>query len=140
MKKDTVIKEYRNRIKVGERTKLKADEQNFLIQEFVRDLLKLTTELKIKERCQQEIKLLEEGYPKETVGKSRLNRYRKAIQEAVNIGRLKLTPTNSKQYTYEKKEGTEKTGGIGQAHHHFAWLYMAYDNDTYVCFNERISD
>lgn len=134
MEKAKIIEEYRNRIKKGDHIKLTNDEQELFIKSFINDLIELNTEVEIKARCQKEISLLEEGYTKATVGKTRLNRYRKAIQSAVAKGKLKLTETNSKRYEYEKKKGIEKTGEIGQAHHHFAWLYMSYDNITYISF------
>jgi hypothetical protein len=140
LKREEIVAKYRNRIRQGSHSKLTRDEQDLLIRAFIGDLRRLKSELEIKARCQEEISLLEEGYPQETVAKTRLNRYRQAIQEAVERGKLKLTQKNSKRYEYEKKQGTEKTGEIGQAHHHFAWLYMAYDNDTYLSFTQKYSD
>lgn len=131
------VEKYRSRIRKGLHQKLTSDEQDFLIKAFINDLIELETEEEIKTRCQQEISLLEEGYTQQTVGKTRLNRYRRAVQDAVETGKLKLTHTNSKQYEYEKKQGVEKTGEIGQAHHHFGWLYMSYENDIYISFNKR---
>ncbi len=135
---ETVIAEYRSRIKKGAATKLSGDEQIFLIQAFVNDMKALEAEEVIKKRCQEEIALLEEGYSKETVAKTRLNRYRAAIQKAVAQGTLQLTAINSKQYEYRKKKGTEETGEIGKAHHHFAYLYMCYDYDTYLSFRKDV--
>jgi hypothetical protein len=137
MNRAKVIANYQKRIEEKKQTKLKGEEQEFLIQSFVRDLKKLKTEVEIKNRCQEEITLLEKGYSKETVAKTRLNRYRAAIQEAIEHGSLKMTKTNSKKYKYEKKEGTEKTGEIGQAHHHYGWLYMCYDDDVYRGFQKE---
>ena len=134
MERLEVIKEYRKRIKQGSRNKLTSDEQEFLILAFISDLVKLETELEIKARCQIEIALLEEGYLKSTVGKTKLNRYRKEIQGAVDSGKIKLTGMNSREYEYEKKSGTDKTGEIGKAHHHFGWLFMSYDNEVYINF------
>lgn len=136
MKRDEIIKNYQARIKESLRERLTGFEQECLLQAFIKDLKSLNTEAEIQARCQEEIALLEQGYSKETVAKTRLNRYRRAIQDAVDAGQLKLTKTNSKYYKYEKKQGTEKTGEIGEAHHHFGWLYMHYDNDTYIAFNE----
>ena len=134
MRRAEILAKYQLRIHEGAQTKLKGEEQVFLIQSFIHDLKGLKTESTIKARCEAEIRLLEQGYPQATIGKTKLNRYRSAIQKAVEEGTLKLTQTNSKWYTYEKKQGTEKTGAVGQAHHHFAWLYMCYDNATYRSF------
>ena len=134
-----VITNYRSRIKKGKRTRLDGKEQALLIYAFISDLKILKTEIEIKTRCQAEIKLLEEGYSKETIAKTRLNLYRSAIQQATEEGNLPLTKMNSKKYEYEKKQGVEKTGDIGQAHHHFGWLYMCYDDDTYISFKKNLS-
>ena len=138
-RRSRIITNYRSRIKKGKRKRLNAEEQEFLIYVFLSDLRSLKTEREIKARCQSEIGLLEEGYSKETIAKTWLNRYRSAIQQATEEGELSLKETNSKKYEYQKKQGTEKTGDIGQAHHHFGWLYMCYDNDTYIGFKKNLS-
>ncbi|MEP0913297.1 telomere resolvase [Leptolyngbya sp. GB1-A1] len=136
MTRDQIISRYRQRINENKLTKLSAEEQAILIREFISSLLSLTCQEDIQARCQEEIALLEEGYGKETVAKTRLNQYRAAIAKAVAEKRIRLTESNSKKYTYEKKKGAEKTGEIGQAHHHYAWFYMRYDNETYLSFNQ----
>lgn len=138
MDRDTIIAAYRNRIRKCVTTKLSGEEQAFLIEAFINDMKVLESEEAIKERCQAEIALLEEGYSKETVAKTRLNRYRTAIQQAVKCRTLKCTATNSKRYEYQKKKGTEETGEVGKAHHHFAYLYMCYDYDTYLNFKKEV--
>jgi hypothetical protein len=137
MKRHEIIANYQQRIREGAHTKLEGEEQAFLIKAFITDLKSLKTEASIKTRCEAEIRLLEQGYAKETVAKNKLNRYRSAIQAAVEQGKLNLTEKNSKRYKYGKKEGTDKTGEVGEAHHHFGWLYMCYDNDIYLGFNQK---
>lgn len=140
MNREKTIHDYRVRIARGERIKLTRSEQEFLISTFIKDLTRLRTEAGIKARCRREITLLEEGYPKETIAKNKLNLYRRAILEAVDTGVLELTNKNSREYEYEKKEGIEKTGEVCQAHHHFGWLYMCYDNDTYLSFSNSFTE
>lgn len=131
MKRDEVIAQYQARIATNQQTKLTGDERTFLIRQFIQDLTTLENEAAIRDRCQQEIALLEEGYPKATIAKTRLNQYRSALEQAVKAGELILTDRNSKMYTYQKKKGAERTGEIGQAHHHYAWFYLCYDQQFY---------
>jgi hypothetical protein len=67
-----------------------------------------------------EIALLEEGYPRSSVGKIYLPKYRAAIKDAIYNKTLPLTKTTSRQYAYAKRN----TGETGTAIDHISLDYL----------------
>ena len=122
-----IITRYRDRIATGERTKLTQEEMHQLIETFLEQLQGLTTQDEIRALCEAEITLLEEGYPKATIGKVYVPLYRKSIKAAMAEGKLPMTETTSRQYTYTKRE----SGETGEAHDHRSLDFLKYDNATY---------
>lgn len=122
-----MITRYRDRIASGERTKLTQEDLHRLIDTFLEQLQGLTTQDEIQALCEAEIALLEEGYPKATIGKVYLPMYRKSIKTAAAEGKLPMTETTSRQYTYTKRE----SGETGEGHDHRALDFLKYDNATY---------
>ncbi len=114
--REDIITRYRDRISTGSRTKLTQEDLHRLIETFLEQLQELTTQDKIRALCEAEITLLEEGYPKATIGKVYVPMYRKAIRAAAIEGKLPMTETTSRQYTYHKRE----SGETGEAHDHRA--------------------
>ena len=125
--REEIIARYRDRITTGERTKLSLLESDRLIETFVEQLQGLTTQDEIKALCEAEITLLEEGYPKPTIGKDRLRYYRAAIKTAMAEGKLPMTDETSRRYTYIKRE----TGETEEAHDHRSLDFLKYDQATY---------
>lgn len=125
--RENIITRYGDRISSGERTKLTQDEMHRLIESFLEQLQKLTTQDEIEVLCEAEITLLEQGYPKATIAKVYLPMYRKAIRSATTEGKLPMTEATSRQYTYTKRE----SGETGEAHDHRALDFLKYDNATY---------
>lgn len=118
---------YRERITQGKRTKMTSDERQTLIYCFVERLKGLEDEAAIKQLCDDEISLLEEGYPQNTIACDLLAQYRKAIANAIQEGDLPLTSHNSHSYTYTKRHSGEEE----QVHEHYALTYLKYDPHTY---------
>ncbi|MBE9182537.1 hypothetical protein IQ268_28715 [Oculatella sp. LEGE 06141] len=121
--REDIITRYRDRIATGERTKLTQEELHRLIETFIEQLQQTTTQEEIKALCEAEIALLEEGYPKATIGKLTLPQYRKAIKAAEAEGKLPMTELTSRQYTYTKRN----TGESGEAHDHRALDFLKYE-------------
>jgi len=123
-----IITRYRDRIVAGQRTKLTKNDVSGLIAAFIEQLQDLSSEAKIKSLCEAEIALLEEGYPEATIAKVYLPKYRKAIKQAVAEGKLPMTESTSRHYTYTKRESGEQ----GEAHDHLSLDFLKYDNATYA--------
>jgi hypothetical protein len=128
--RQSIIDQYRNRIACSQRTKLPKDELWELIHGFIDHLATLKTKAQIKAFCLAEIALLEEGYPKATVGKVYLPKYRIAIRDAIDHGTLPMTKNTSRQYSYQKRN----SGESGTAIDHLALDYLKYDQETYEQF------
>ena len=125
--RDDIITRYRDRISTGERTKLSQDELQHLIETFIEQLKSLTNQDDIKALCEAEITLLEEGYPKATIGKVYLPMYRRVIKTAAVEGKLPMNEATSRQYSYTKRE----SGETGETHDHRSLDFLKYDNATY---------
>lgn len=123
-----ILARYHERIAQGTRTRLTQDEQATLVQTFISDLTQLDQAEAIAQRCRDELALLEEGYPTQTVASRLLPTYRRAIREAVEASTLPLTETTSHLVHYTKQE----TGEEGQAQEHWALTHLKYDNATYA--------
>lgn len=125
--RDDIITRYRDRIATGERTKLTQEDLHRLIETFTEQLQELTTQDEIRALCETEITLLEEGYPKATIGKVYLPMYRKAIRAAAVEEKLPMTEATSRQYTYTKRE----SGETGKAHDYHSLDFLKYGNRLY---------
>lgn len=128
-----ILVDYRDRIQAGKRTKLTSDERQTLINWFIESLKAIDNEADIQALCKAEIALLEEGYPKSTIGSDILAKYRHAINMAINDGDLPLTDKNSHRYTYHK----HNTGEQAEAHEHYALTYLKYDQQTYKALRNQ---
>ena len=128
--RNTIIEQFRDRIASNQRTRLYQTDLQELIYSFVRHLATLKTKAQIKAFCLAEIALLEEGYPKSSVGKIYLPQYRAAIKDAIYNKTLPLTKTNSRQYAYAKRN----TGETSTAIDHISLDYLKYDQNTYEQF------
>jgi Telomere resolvase len=134
--RQSIIDQYRNRIACDQRTKLSKNELWDLIRGFIDHLATLKTKAQIKAFCLAEIVLLEEGYPKATVGKVYLPKYRTAIREAIDHDTLPMTKNTSRQYSYQKRN----SGESGTAIDHLALDYLKYDQETYEQFAPSTPD
>ena len=128
-----ILVDYRHRIQAGKRTKLTSDERQTLINCFIETLKEIDNEADIQALCKAEIALLEEGYPKSTIGSDILAKYRHAIEQTINDGYLPLTDHNSHHYTYHKHD----TGEPSEAHEHYALTYLKYDPQTYKALRNQ---
>ena len=125
--REEVVSNYRDRIQSGKRTKMTSDERQILIDCFLKRLQTIDSKEAIQSLCEQEITLLEEGYPKSTIASDILAKYRNAITKAIEHNHIPLTPNNSYHYTYQKRD----TGETVKAHSHYALTYLKYDSQTY---------
>jgi DNA primase len=128
--RNTIIEQFRDRIANNQRTRLYQTDLQELIYSFVQHLATLKTKAQIKAFCLSEIALLEEGYPRSSVGKIYLPKYRAAIKDAIYNKTLPLTKTTSRQYAYAKRN----TGETGTAIDHISLDYLKYDQSTYEQF------
>ena len=128
--REEIISLFRDRISHNKRTKLTKQELEELIDIFITRLQLLDDAQSIKQLCENEIALLEEGYPQATVAKNHLPKYRKAIHRAIDENRIVLNSDNSHSYTYFKD---------GQEHsttEHWALTYLKYTQADYEKFAE----
>ena len=130
-----IIETYRHRIAHRKHQRLSSQELTDLITGFIEILTHLTSETAIQQQCQAEIKLLEEGYPQITLATKYLAKYRKAIAQAIALGTLKLTPTNSHQYHHQ-----QRITGIQTTHtQHWALTHLKYTPEIYETLDKRQS-
>lgn len=130
--RDQAIDNFRDRIRSKIRTRLSKEEWNILVEGFVDLLIEATAEEKIKTLCNNEIQLLEEGYPQASVAKY-LTVYRKAIKSAIEDGLIKLTPENSHCYIHQQRV----TGVREERHEHWALTYLKYSEAIYESIDKR---
>jgi DNA primase len=128
--RNTIIEQFRDRIANNQRTRLYQTDLQELIYSFVQHLATLKTKAQIKAFCLSEIALLEEGYPRSSVGKIYLPKYRAAIKDAIYDKILPLTKATSRKYAYEKRN----TGETGTTIDHISLDYLKYDQETYEQF------
>ena len=126
--REEIIALMRDRISHNKRTKLTKQELEELIDIFITRLQLLDDAQSIQQLCENEIALLEEGYPQATVAKNHLPKYRKAIQEAINEHKIVLSDNNSHSYTYSK-DGEENL-----TTEHWALTYLKYSQADYKKF------
>lgn len=96
-----------------------AHELQDLIESFLGLLEGAKTEERIEALCREELAILEEGYPKPTVAKVHLPKYRNAIKAAMESGQLPMTRATSRKVEYTKRE----SGETGVAHDHLALTF-----------------
>lgn len=128
--REEVVDRYRKRIIEGSRTKLTRIEREqlaFLLLETLIHLSEAGEDSKdvIRSLCQEEIDLLEEGYPQTSIHTSYLPIYVRLIKDAIASGQLKLTDLNS----YEKASSSHIKSGQGTEWVHYALDFLAYNND-----------
>ena len=98
--RDDIIQAFRQRIQGQRRTKLNFDERQTLALILRDRLIQLTaagtdTPEAIQTLCQEEINLLAEGYPSNTLKSSYLPEYTRLLKDAIARGALPLTQQNS---------------------------------------------
>jgi hypothetical protein len=123
-----IVTNFRTRIAKGQRSKLSKLELEELIAIFITTLQLLSDASSIQQLCQDEIALLEEGYPPASVAKNYLPKYRRAIALAVEEQRIILNKNNSHTYTYFKDGAEHLTT------EHWALTYLKYDRTSYEQF------
>lgn len=86
--RNAVISNFRLRINVQSKRLLHEKEGEFdtLIAGFIELLKDAKTTAEIQDLCDKEIALLEEGYPQNTISRTKLGKYRKAVQAAYEDG------------------------------------------------------
>ncbi len=128
MNRDKIISNYHNRLQRGDRQKLSTQERAWLVQAFIDRLQSLQSSEAIEQLCQDEIELLELGYGKGTNSTiNYLSKYRTAIAQATEAGKLPMTDETSFIF-----KGRKQTGEPIQALQHLAFDLMRYDNSVYL--------
>ncbi|WP_088889309.1 protelomerase family protein [Leptolyngbya ohadii] len=128
MNRDEIISNYHDRLQRGDRQKLSTQERDFLVQAFIDRLQSLLSAEAIEQLCQDEIELLELGYGKGTNSTvNYLSKYRTAIAQATEAGKLPMTDATSFMF-----KGRKRTGKPIQALQHLAFDLMRYDNSVYL--------
>jgi cell division protein FtsB len=133
LSRQALIDRFRQRISTGTRTRLSNDEFALLASFFLDRLKSLNSESEIRQACEQEIALLEEGYSQASIGSRYLPIYRKLIQGAIEQGELPLSETNSHQVQWQKRDRSDS----GVSTEHFALSFLKYDNLTYSKLREQ---
>ncbi|TVQ17229.1 MAG: hypothetical protein EA367_18120 [Leptolyngbya sp. DLM2.Bin15] len=128
MIRSQILQAYRDRILQGKRNKLSLKERLALVEFLIEDLKELTQEDDVRARCEEEIALLEEGYPRRTLANDYIPQYRKAIAEAIEAGILPLNEQTSHSYSYTQY----MTGLQMERSEHYALTFLKYDQDTYA--------
>ena len=126
--REEIIDNFRDRISNNKRSKLTKQELEELIDIFITRIQSINDAELIQQLCEDEIALLEEGYPQATVAKNHLPKYRKAISSAIDENRIVLNSDNSHSYTYFKD---------GEEHltiEHCALTYLKYTQADYEKF------
>lgn len=131
-----IVDLFRQRIAAGNRTKLERRERQALAKIFRDRLIQMAADRTdnceaIERLCLDEIRLLEEGYPKNTLQSSYLPEYIKLLKEAIATGALLLTEQNSCQ---------EQANGNGPVRRHYALDYLSYKGQARRQWNNLIVD
>lgn len=128
MNRDKIVVAYLTRLNHGERIKLTTAERDFLVQDFIAQLQDLEEAEAIERLCRDEIELLERGYGKGTNSTvNYLSKYRTAIAQATEQGKLPMTDETSFFF-----KGRKRTGEPLQALQHLAFDLMRYDHSVYL--------
>jgi hypothetical protein len=127
MNRDEIVVAYLTRLNHGDRIKLTTHERDFLVQDFIEQLQDLEEAEAIERLCRDEIELLERGYGKGTNSTvNYLSKYRTAIAQATEQGKLPMTEETSFFF-----KGHKRTGEPIQALQHLAFDLMRYDQSVY---------
>jgi hypothetical protein len=128
MNRNEIISNYHDRLQRGDRQKLSTQERDLLVQAFIDRLQSLKSAEAIEQLCRDEITLLELGYGKGTNSTiNYLSKYRTAITQATEAGKLPMTDATSFMF-----KGRKRTGEPIQALQHLAFDLMRYDNSVYL--------
>ena len=127
MTRETIIERYRERIALGRRTKLFASEFEDLVKDFIQRLAQARSRNQIQHICEAEIALLEEGYQRRTLAGDYIPKYRKAIEQAITDGVLRLNRNTAHSYAHRQRV----TGMVEHRREHWALTYLKYDRETY---------
>ncbi|MBE9182538.1 hypothetical protein IQ268_28720 [Oculatella sp. LEGE 06141] len=118
-----LIDRFRDRIALGERTKLSKQERSELALHFVDRLARCKTEEEAIALCRAEIDLLEEGYPTASIANQYLPEWRKAISLAVEEGRLPKQDLEPNQF--------------GKFYPHWGLKHLLYPNQVHKTLKEK---
>lgn len=128
MSRDEIISEYLARINRHDRVKLSTEERAFLVQDFIEQLQSIESAEAIELLCRNEVEMLERGYGAGTNSTiNYLSKYRTAIAQATEQGKLPMTEETSFFF-----KGRKQTGEPIQALQHLAYDLMRYDNSIYL--------
>jgi hypothetical protein len=128
MSRDEIISEYLARIDRHDRVKLSTEERALLVQDFIEQLQSLESAEAIELLCRNEVEMLERGYGTGTNSTiNYLSKYRTAIAQATEQGKLPMTEETSFFF-----KGRKQTGEPIQALQHLAFDLMRYDNSVYL--------
>lgn len=129
MNRQQILALYQQRIDHDDRFKLSTQERAFLVQDFIEQLQSLEQAEAIEQLCRTEIELLERGYGKGTNSTiNYLSKYRTAIAQATEQGKLPLTEETSYLFNGRK----QRTGEAIQSLNHIAFDFMRYDSSVYL--------
>lgn len=125
-KRHEIVELFRQRIQAGCRTKLKRSERQTLAKLFLDRLIQMAADETdscdaIQRLCLDEIRLLEEGYPKNSLQSSYLPEYIKLLKDAIATRTLPLTARNSYP---------EKANDNGASCRHYALDFLSYNGQT----------
>jgi hypothetical protein len=132
--RDEILQRYRHRIAQRDRIKLKREEKAALVILLVDRLIEMNqqgtdTEEAIEALCCAEVALLKEGYPTKSLDGEYLPNYIRAVTDAIHDGRITLTPQNSFEKHWRKRNAPEVSG---QTQTHYAIEYLKLDPETYA--------
>lgn len=118
-----LVARFRDRIALGERTKLSQQERDELVLHFVARLAQCNNEEEAIALCKAEIALLEEGYPVGSIANQYLPQWRKAISLAIGEGRL-------------PKQNLEPNE-FGKVYEHWGLKHLLYPNEVHKSLKEK---
>jgi hypothetical protein len=129
MNRQQILIHYQERINRNDRIKLTTEERVVLVQDFIEQLQSLEETEAIEQLCRDEIELLERGYGKGTNSTiNYLSKYRTAIAQATEQGKLPMTEQTSYAFSGRK----QRKGEPIQSLNHLAFELMRYDNSVYL--------
>jgi hypothetical protein len=121
--REELIARFRDRIALGERTRLSKQERAELSLHFIERLAQCNTEEEVIALCKAEIALLEEGYPIASIANQYLPEWRKAIALAVEEGRLPKQDLEPNEF--------------GKVYLHWGLKHLLYPNRIHKALKEK---
>lgn len=121
--REELITRFRDRIALGERTKLSKQERAELALHFVDRLAQCKTEEEAIALCKAEISLLEEGYPVSSIANQYLPEWRKTITLAVEEARLPKQELEPNEF--------------GKTYLHWGLKHLLYPNEIHKALKEK---